>query len=295
LRRTLQHEAFHQFAYNAISKNVPVWLNEGLAQVFEEGIWTGDHFWLGQAPPRRIRQLQADTKAGRLIDFEKLMSLTPEQWSANLAGDHDVGATQYNQSWAMVYFLAHAKDKNGNDRYRTRLLDMLKYLHDGKDGDPAFKDAFSANIAGFQARFMEYADHLQPTDEATLIDRQSVVGDLLSELSRRGRHFNNVAQFKRAALSGGYRMHYTKGELEWDSDPDLRVYFADIAGKALSPDDLFFESHANCPLPDIVCRCSPKFQLRTRFFKRGTRSSMKCSSNRRPRDGRTRSNRKGSP
>ena len=37
LRRTLQHEAFHQFAHTVISPDTPVWLNEGLAQVFEEG------------------------------------------------------------------------------------------------------------------------------------------------------------------------------------------------------------------------------------------------------------------
>src|SRR6185295_18676829 len=78
LRRTLQHEAFHQFAFNAISPNVPVWLNEGLAQMFEEGIWTGESFWLGQAPPRRIRQLELDTKNQRIIDFESFLKLTPE-------------------------------------------------------------------------------------------------------------------------------------------------------------------------------------------------------------------------
>src|SRR5205085_3153808 len=41
LRRTLQHEAFHQFAFSAIGPKLPVWLNEGLAQIFEEGIYDG--------------------------------------------------------------------------------------------------------------------------------------------------------------------------------------------------------------------------------------------------------------
>src|SRR5881396_318874 len=39
LRRTLQHEAFHQFAHALLSPDLPVWLNEGLAQVFEEAVW----------------------------------------------------------------------------------------------------------------------------------------------------------------------------------------------------------------------------------------------------------------
>src|SRR5208282_5455503 len=69
LRRTLQHEAFHQFASVAIGKNLPTWINEGLAQVFEEGIWTGDGFILGQVPPRRLRQLRKDMDGGTLVDF----------------------------------------------------------------------------------------------------------------------------------------------------------------------------------------------------------------------------------
>jgi hypothetical protein len=39
LRRTLQHEAFHQFAHTAIQGELPIWLNEGLAQYFQECLW----------------------------------------------------------------------------------------------------------------------------------------------------------------------------------------------------------------------------------------------------------------
>jgi hypothetical protein len=78
LRRTLQHEAFHQFAFNAISPDLPVWLNEGLAQYFEEGLWNGDGFLLGEVPPRRVRQLQADVKDDRLVNFDTLLHMNNE-------------------------------------------------------------------------------------------------------------------------------------------------------------------------------------------------------------------------
>lgn len=51
LRRTLQHEAFHQFVHEALPNELPAWLNEGMAQIFEEGLWTGREFWIGQVPP----------------------------------------------------------------------------------------------------------------------------------------------------------------------------------------------------------------------------------------------------
>ena len=87
LRRTLQHEAFHQFAYFTISRRLPVWLNEGLAQVFEEGIWAGDHFLLGQVPPRRVRQLQVDLDHHKLAPLDKFLATTPQAWSDTLRRD----------------------------------------------------------------------------------------------------------------------------------------------------------------------------------------------------------------
>ena len=36
--RTLQHEGFHQFAWNHLGPNLPTWMNEGLAQYFEDAV-----------------------------------------------------------------------------------------------------------------------------------------------------------------------------------------------------------------------------------------------------------------
>ncbi|QOV89499.1 DUF1570 domain-containing protein [Humisphaera borealis] len=271
LRRTLQHEAFHQFAYNAISKELPVWLNEGMAQLFEEAIWTGEGFWLGHIAPRRVRQIQNDLTKGKLIPFEKMLPMSQDEWATNLGNDGDLGATQYNQAWAMVHFLTFVADDKGQPIHRARLINMLRLLHEGKDADAAFKEAFSPNIKGFQDRFVEFGRSLEPTPTATIIERQGVLGDLYSELIKRGMKFANITQFKRAAVAGGYRMHYTKGELSWETEKDLKVYFSDMAGRALSPEQLYFEARPGAPLPDIVCRCHDDYQLRTRFHKSGDR------------------------
>ena len=102
LRRTLQHEAFHQFAYFAIGTDIPVWLNEGIAQIFEEAIWTGDQFWLGQVPPRRVWQLQHDLTFRTLLDLKTFTSITPRQWSGVVDRDADKAATYYTQAWALA-------------------------------------------------------------------------------------------------------------------------------------------------------------------------------------------------
>lgn len=271
LRRTLQHEAFHQFAYNVISPNLPVWLNEGMAQLFEEAVWDGTSFWLGNVPPRRLRQLKNDITKVRLIDFSRMLSMTQEQWAENLGADGDLGATQYNQCWAMVHFLTFVQDEKNEPLHRKRLINLLRLLHEGKEATAAFKEAFSPNIRGFQDRFVEYARALEATPTATLIERQGVLADLLSELEKRGQRFASVGQFRKAAMAGGYRMHYTKGELSWESEKDLKIYFADMLGRPLGDRELYFEQRAGAPLPDVICRCAKELQLRTRFHRVGDR------------------------
>jgi hypothetical protein len=266
LRRTLQHEAFHQFAHTYIHPELPVWLNEGMAQVFEEGIWTGREFLLQQAPPRRIRQLNADMTAGRLFQFGTMTRMTLAQWAANLETDHEVGATQYNQSWAMVYFLVNAQDEIGREKYRGRLLRMMQLLHDGKSADDAFAESFGGNLKSFQERFVEFAKDLKATPEATVIENQGVLADLLTELDSRGRRFDSVAAFRTVALKNRYRLNYTRGQLKWTTDANPSVYFADADGKPFDSDDLFFFPRASAPIPDIVCRYKDSTTFRTRFY-----------------------------
>jgi hypothetical protein len=81
LRRTLQHEAFHQFAHSTISRNLPPWMNEGMAQTFEESIWTGRDFLADQVPPRRVRQLNVDITQHRLVDFDVFLAMSGKDWA----------------------------------------------------------------------------------------------------------------------------------------------------------------------------------------------------------------------
>src|SRR5260221_427132 len=149
LRRTLQHEAFHQFAYKALGANMPIWLNEGMAQLFEEAIWTGDGFLMNQVPPRRIRQLQSDIENNNLLSFKVLINMSPEKWSGNLAGDPAVGSTQYNQAWAVVHYMAYGDGgKNG-----ARLGTLLKALGKGQEPETAFRESFGGNLDTILARF----------------------------------------------------------------------------------------------------------------------------------------------
>jgi hypothetical protein len=264
LRRTLQHEAFHQFAFIAISPRLPVWLNEGIAQVYEEGIWTGKVFLLGQVGPTRLRQVQQDMKDRRWMPLRQFMQMTDEAW-ANDRADTLTGAARYSQAWAMTHFLIYARDSSSGDpKYRARFIAMLKLIHDGRRASEAFEQAFSDNYDGFQARFLEYIRALKPTPEATMVENQTILGDMLSMLDSEHIHFNTCDLFRQKIMKVGYRLHYTRGNVEWSTLDDPGEYFRDPQGRLLTSDQLYFSPRGGAPLPDLVCKI-PGLQSRTIF------------------------------
>jgi hypothetical protein len=262
LRRTLQHEAFHQFAHQVFPNELPPWLNEGMAQIFEEGLWTGHEFWIGQVPPRRVRQLQADIKSGRLLDFSAMGLLSPQQWAQAYNGDSNRAKSQYDQAWAMIYFLMHAKDSAGHESYRPRLFQLLQLLHDGTGATDAFTRTFP-DAPKVQSAFVAYLAGLQPTPEALLIDRQATLADLMIELN------THKADLRSALSRGKYRLRYVQGDVRWESDASAKSYFNDLAGNPFSRGQLFLHARPSAPLPDVVCKCFDQYELRTRFHQQG--------------------------
>lgn len=264
LRRTLQHEAFHQFAYFNISRAIPTWLNEGLAQVFEEGIWTGKTFILGQIPPRRIRQLQADVQKHALVTFDKFLFITNRQWGESLHASLEQGATNYNEAWAVAHFLS----EGNNPDMRKKLVQLLQRLHVDENTDPtdAFKQYFS-DTRSFQNRFDRWAQTMRPTPEATLIERQETLGDFLIGLSNEGKKYDTIAEFRGDVVGSGMAMSYTHGAVKYSTDKDPAVYFSDLSGKLYTDAQLLLEPVAGAPLPDIVCHPNGLFVVRTHFYK----------------------------
>jgi hypothetical protein len=264
LRRTLQHEAFHQFAASAIGPNMPVWLNEGIAQVFEEGIWVGSQFKIGLVPPRRLRQLTQDLEQQRFMRFREFLALSDVQWRADFA-QATTSASRYSQAWAMTHFLIFATDERGLPRYRSRLIQMLKLLDNGRSAQDAFVAAFSDNYDGFEQRFLEYARTLTPTPEAVYLEYQSVLADMLVVLESRGHTFDDAAAFRTFLSDGGLRLRYSKGDVQWSTDTDPAVYFRDSQGRAMTSEQFFFSTRGGAPLADIVCRPIEGLTFRTIF------------------------------
>src|SRR5690606_24947379 len=82
--------------------------------------------------------------------------------------------------------------------------------------------------------------------------------------ARRGQRYPDLRSFRESITDHGVRIRYTKGQLRWESDPDVSTYFADLQNRPFDGSELYFENRREAPLPDIVCRAHG-LRLRTRF------------------------------
>ncbi len=166
---TLQHEGFHQFAHDYLGSNLPIWLNEGLAQYFEAGIIVGHELRTGMTDSFGLEAVQAAVREGRVIAFDELLADTTTAWNRRLSSDPQRARLAYAQAWSMAYFLIHAED----GRYRPRLDEYLRRLSDAAGIHEAFSLVFGDDLTAFERVWRRYVLELRPDPVNTATDRMT--------------------------------------------------------------------------------------------------------------------------
>ena len=180
--QVLQHEGFHQFAFNHLGTDLPTWINEGLAQYFEDAIIVGEQMTTGLASTRRLEQVQHALSAGNAFDFETLVGLTPEAWANILHHDPDRAALMYAQSWSIVFFLIHGD----NDKYQPAFALYLKRVSAGRDSQAAFVEVFGeGSLRPLAKRWAEFANEQEPDPINTAAYRMEFLGEALRFMDQR--------------------------------------------------------------------------------------------------------------
>lgn len=180
----LQHEGFHQFAWHAIGPSLPVWLNEGLAQYFEQAVLDEDgRMSLGLTSRPRIERVQYAIQQNRLLPIDTLTRVTTRQWADVLRRSPDQANLLYAQAWSLAYFLIHGDD----GQHQPKLIDYLKRLSNGERPNDALTMSFGKDglqpLAGDWQRF---ALSQKPDDVAEAIERLTFLGTGLRLLADQG-------------------------------------------------------------------------------------------------------------
>ncbi|PHR99520.1 MAG: hypothetical protein COA78_24975 [Blastopirellula sp.] len=106
--RRLSHESFHAYLENFVfphnSHDVPIWLNEGLAQLFEHGQLEDEMFRIDQPPAEFFQRIQKSLDRDQL-SVAKLLLDDRNQFLFSEALHHE--STQYDAAWAMVWYLIY--------------------------------------------------------------------------------------------------------------------------------------------------------------------------------------------
>ena len=194
---TVQHEGFHQFAHAVIGGNLPPWLNEGLAEYFGEGLFTGDGFVMGIVPPWRLKRLKDSITKNTLQPIPRIMLMSPQDWRAALS------IANYDQAWSMVHFLVHGE----NGKYQQAFSACIREISQGQPFEKAWLDTLGP-ADGFEARWKAYWLS-QPENPSAVLYSRATVSILTSFLARamiQKQTFDSFDQFTSIAESGGLKI-----------------------------------------------------------------------------------------
>jgi hypothetical protein len=186
VEHVLQHEGFHQFAYSRFGGDLPLWVNEGLAEFFGESIVVGRSLIIGQASPRVVSAVTTAVELDQIVPFRDMLAITPLRWGA-LVREGDA-RLHYQQAWSMVHFLVYA-DPNGDGApdYVTHFERYLHKLNAGVPDERAFIEVFGEDVEAFETRWKAYALKARPGAFAAALERIEFLAEGALELRRRDR------------------------------------------------------------------------------------------------------------
>jgi len=184
----VQHEGFHQFAHAVIRGDLPIWVNEGLAEYFGEAVFTGDSFIVGVIPHSRMMRIKAEMKeAGAFMRVSRMMSLSHEDWNSQMT------INNYDQAWSMVHFLAHGED----GKYQKAFSGYMRDIGRGVQSQKAWQQNFG-DADGFEERWRDFWTKL-PANPTLNLYLRADVATLTSFLARATAQKQSFDTFKEFA------------------------------------------------------------------------------------------------
>lgn len=112
--RTVRHEGFHQY-FDRLVGDSPVWLNEGMAEYYEQARFVGGRWKEGQVNEEHVALLRATRK--NWTPLETFVRMDNRAFRAK-------SSLHYAQGWAFVHFMKNSG--RGSKQIFDALLDGLK-------------------------------------------------------------------------------------------------------------------------------------------------------------------------
>ncbi|MEM9419281.1 MAG: DUF1570 domain-containing protein [Planctomycetota bacterium] len=243
---TLQHEGFHQFAHVKMGENLPLWVNEGLAEYFGAAIVVDGKVRMGVVDETRVERIQQALKNKQALSFRELLGIQSEHWHSNMLSGSPKGYLQYDQSWAVVHFLVHGD----RGKYKKAFGNYLVLISQGATHDQAFGRTFGDDTRRFEARWEKFIENVEPDDYSIALKRIQFLGEGLRFLKTQNADTPESSRDLRKALqSRGFRLTWItqSGKTVVDSANNSLYSYTDSKGDSHRFEIVPAEEDSNMP------------------------------------------------
>ncbi|MFL5241748.1 MAG: DUF1570 domain-containing protein [Gemmataceae bacterium] len=166
LMQRLYHESFHaylaNFVYPAAEANVPVWLNEGLAEIFDSAFLDGDELRIGHCDRERLKRAKTLLNSGELVSLSDLLQSSSKHFLVHHATEKEASDRFYLTSWTLAHFLTFERRLLG----AKALDEYVHALHRRADPLEAFRTLVDEPLPQFEKQFHHYVEQLTPEGTA---------------------------------------------------------------------------------------------------------------------------------
>ena len=139
------HEYVHQILHTR-GMHPPLWLNEGLAEVYSSFDIDGNQVELGKPKRDYVEFLQES----RLTPLKEVFAVTEDSKDYN---EEDRAGAFYAESWALTHFLLCGEDRT-NAAKLSRFLELMEISPDKMEAN--FKTAFGMGYRGMENALRDY-------------------------------------------------------------------------------------------------------------------------------------------